>query len=163
MYHQIVRVFLILGIELNLKMNLNDIVSSFLIKIFWSLYFQTKTTWNLKRYLSFRRTLKNRQNGYTISFSCCNPCKTIDGVWIHAKKIIVSRQAPIKLMEKVGDNCLLQKLNILYNLYAKERKNKKGKKSFCKKPNVFLHVSFNLFKVLCCRSTINAKCQYIHS
>ena len=40
-------------------------------------------------------------------------------------------------MEKVGDNCLLQKLNILYNLYAKERWDKKSKNSFYKKQKCF--------------------------
>ena len=64
-------------------------------------------------------------------------------------------------MEKVGDNCLLQKLNILYNLYAKGW-NKKTKNSR-KMPNKFLHVSFNLLKVLFCRYHINTKCQYIQS
>ena len=40
-------------------------------------------------------------------------------------------------MEKVGDNCLLQKLNILYNLYAKERRDKKAKIISIKNKSVF--------------------------
>ena len=64
-------------------------------------------------------------------------------------------------MEKVGDNCLLQKLNILYNLYAKERWDKKIVST--KNKSVFACFLHNLLKVLFCRYHINTKCQYIQS
>ena len=120
---------------------------------------ETDTLWNIKNIHHFKEYWKIKNVVIVYLLSSCNPSKTIDGVWIQAKKIIVSRQGPIKLMEKVGDNCLLQKLSILYNLYAKERDGKNDTNSF-EKPNVF-YAYRNLLEILFCSFFINASCQYI--